>query len=52
MKVCQWAKLNYAISTSCGKEAHFYGEDMKFCPFCGRKLVYKTMPKTLKELEK
>ena len=48
---CQWAKLNRGITTSCGKETNFYGEDMKFCSFCGNELVYKVMPKTLKELE-
>lgn len=48
---CQWARLNHGIVTLCGRETHFYGEDMKFCPFCGNELVYKVMPKTLEELE-
>ena len=46
-KCCQWARLNHGIITLCGKETNFYGEDMKFCPFCGSKLAYKTVPKTL-----
>lgn len=46
-KICQWVRLDRGISTLCGKETQFYGEDMKFCPFCGSKLAYKTVPKTL-----
>lgn len=46
-KLCQWARMNHGIVTLCGKETQFYGEDMKFCPFCGSKLAYKTVPKTL-----
>lgn len=49
-KLCQWARLNHGIVTLCGKETNFYGEDMKFCSFCGNELVYKVMPKTLKEV--
>ena len=50
-KICQWARLNHGISTLCGKETQFYGEDMKYCPFCANKIVYKVMPKTLREVK-
>lgn len=49
--ICQWVKLNTGINTLCGKEVNFYGEDMNVCPFCGKKLIYKVMPKTLDEVK-
>lgn len=50
-KVCQWIRLNDGIYTLCGKDTNFYGDDMKFCPFCGKELIYKAMPRTLDEVQ-